>query len=104
MLSNHLLEMATTSDFTSKSFSIANKNLKLNTKDDMAAILEDLSSQLDVEDVHFGGNTIGVEAALALSESLRKLKSLRVSNTLYLPSISRQVYRSLTSVISLPVD
>ncbi|TIA85543.1 hypothetical protein E3P99_03965 [Wallemia hederae] len=72
--------MATTSDFTSKSFSIANKNLKLNTKDDMAAILEDLSKQLDVEDVHFGGNTIGVEAALALSESLRKLKSLRIAD------------------------
>ncbi|TIA95485.1 hypothetical protein E3P94_03690 [Wallemia ichthyophaga] len=72
--------MATTSEFTSKSFSVANKNLKLNSKDDIDPILKDLNKQLDVEDVHFSGNTIGVEAALALSETLKKLKSLRIAD------------------------
>lgn len=77
--------MATTSEFTSKSFSVANKNLKLNSKDDIDPILKDLNKQLDVEDVHFSGNTIGVEAALALSETLKKLKSLRVCSLAIAP-------------------
>ena len=71
--------MATTSSYTSKSFSITNKNLKLNSKEDIDGILSDLKNNIDVEDIHFSGNTIGVEAAQALAVTLKSLKNLKVS-------------------------
>lgn len=71
--------MATTSSYTSKSFSITNKNLKLNSKEDIDGILSDLKNNIDVEDIHFSGNTIGVEAAQALAVTLKCLKNLKVS-------------------------
>lgn len=37
----------------------------------------------DVEEVHFGGNTLGVEASEALAEVLANLKSLKVRKRLH---------------------
>ena len=60
-------------------FSIHGQGLKLNTRADIEPHLKKLKEMKDVEEVHFGGNTLGVEASEALAEVLVGLKSLKVS-------------------------
>ena len=78
-ISIHLV-CITTLEMTDQSriFSIAGRGLKLNTKADIEPHLQALRSIKEVEEVHFGGNTLGVEACEALSEVLVDLKSLKV--------------------------
>ena len=67
---------------SSHSFSIHGKGLKLNTRADIDPYLKQLREMKDVEEVHFGGNTLGVEAAEALAEVLPELESLKVRDWL----------------------
>ena len=62
-----------------RSFSIHGQGLKLNSRADIEPHLKVLREMKDVEEVHFGGNTLGVEASEALAEVLSDLKSLKVS-------------------------
>jgi Ran GTPase-activating protein 1 len=66
---------------SSKVFSILGKNLKANTKADLEPYISELASLEDVEEVHFGGNSLGVEACQAIAEILKSKKSLKVSYT-----------------------
>lgn len=61
-----------------RSFSIHGQGLKLNTRADIEPHLKALRETKDVEEVHFGGNTLGVEASEALAEVLKDLKLLKV--------------------------
>lgn len=63
---------------TSRSFSLHGQGLKLNTRADIEPHLKVLREMKDVEEVHFGGNTLGVEASEALAEVLATLQSLKV--------------------------
>ena len=65
-----------------KIFSIDGKGLKLDTREDIAPILKDVNPEV-IEEIHFGGNTIGVEASLALAEFLTKTKSLKVHQHMF---------------------
>lgn len=56
------------------SYSIAGKQLKLNTEEDVDFIAKDLESQSTITKLDFSGNTIGVEAANAISKILIKYK------------------------------
>jgi len=60
-----------------KIFSLHGKGLKLNTRADIEAHLKDVDPSI-LEEVHFGGNTIGVDASLALAEFLQKATALKV--------------------------
>lgn len=60
------------------SFSIIGRNLKLDSTDDINPILEEMDKIEELREVHFGGNTIGVEAAQALAAALEKKKQLKV--------------------------
>ena len=62
----------------SRVFSIRGQGLKLDTKADIEPHLKTLRGMKDVEEVHFSGNTLGVEASEALAEVLKDLKSLKV--------------------------
>ena len=62
-----------------RSFSIVGKNLKLNSAEDIQHVLDDLDKVDGVEEVHFGGNTLGVEACRALAKNLSSKKTLKVS-------------------------
>lgn len=63
---------------SSKVFSIHGKGLKLDTKADIQPHLDQLKSIVDVEEVHLGGNTFGVEACEGLAEVLKGSKTLKV--------------------------
>ncbi|KAF8882048.1 hypothetical protein CPB84DRAFT_1817183 [Gymnopilus junonius] len=62
-----------------KILSLQGKGLKLDTKADIEPYLKDVDPAV-LEEIHFGGNTIGVDASLALSEFLAKAQALKVAN------------------------
>jgi len=66
--------MASTS---TKVFSLQGKSLKLDSRSDIESHLIDVDPAV-VEEIHLGGNTIGVEAAKALAEFLEKTTILKV--------------------------
>jgi Ran GTPase-activating protein 1 len=59
-------------------FSLEGKGLKLNTRADLEPWLANVDPT-KIEEIHFGGNTIGVDASLALAEFLAKTTILKVS-------------------------
>jgi len=61
-------------------FSLHGKGLKLDTRADIEPLLKDFDPSV-VEEIHFGGNTIGVDAAEALAEFLAKATSIKVRDT-----------------------
>ncbi|PWN46630.1 putative ran GTPase activating protein 1 [Violaceomyces palustris] len=63
-----------------KSFSIVGQNLKLDTKADIQPHLDALDQIQDLEEVHFGGNTLGVEACQALADVLRTKPTLKIAD------------------------
>ncbi|KAF9778712.1 hypothetical protein BJ322DRAFT_1014467 [Thelephora terrestris] len=68
--------MASTS---TKVFSLQGKSLKLDSRSDIEPHLENVDPAV-VEEIHLGGNTIGVEAAKALAEFLEKTTVLKVAD------------------------
>lgn len=60
-----------------KVFSIKGKGLKLDSRADIAEQLGNVNAAI-IEEVHFGGNTIGVDAALELADFLEMAKCLKV--------------------------
>ncbi|KAH9924310.1 RNI-like protein [Epithele typhae] len=63
----------------STTFSLLGQGLKLNTRADIEPHLAKFDPT-SIEEIHFGGNTVGVEAAEALAEFLAKTTKLRVAN------------------------
>ncbi|TXT13550.1 hypothetical protein VHUM_00917 [Vanrija humicola] len=61
-----------------KVFSILGKNIKANSKADLEPYLTELAELADVEEVHFGGNSLGVEACEAIAEVLKGKTSLKI--------------------------
>jgi len=61
-------------------FSLLGQTLKLETRADVDKHFKDFDVD-NVEEIIMGGNTIGVEASLALAERLQKAKKLKVSIT-----------------------
>lgn len=60
-----------------KIFTIHGKSLKLNTRADIEPHLKDVDPTL-IEEIHFGGNTLGVDASTALAEFLSKATNIKV--------------------------
>jgi Ran GTPase-activating protein 1 len=62
-------------------YSLHGKGLKLNTRADIQPYLHEIDPEV-LEEIHLGGNTIGVEAAQALAEVIQKSSKLRVRRSL----------------------
>ena len=56
---------------SSRVFSILGKNLKANTTAELEPYLTQLKELDGVEEVHLGGNSLGVEACEAIAEVLK---------------------------------
>lgn len=52
--------------------------MKANSANDLEPYLSELKGMEDVEQVHFGANSLGVEACQAIAEVLKTKKSLKV--------------------------
>nr|CDI54925.1 probable ran GTPase activating protein 1 [Melanopsichium pennsylvanicum 4] len=64
----------------SKVFSLVGQGLKLDTKADIQPHLDKLQRIADLEEIHLGGNTLGVEACQALADVLMNKKGLKVAD------------------------
>ncbi|KAI0297694.1 hypothetical protein BC826DRAFT_1090832 [Russula brevipes] len=62
-------------------YSIEGLGLKLNTREDIAPYLHQIEPNItQLEEIHLCGNTLGVGAAQALAEVLRKASAIRVAD------------------------
>ena len=61
-------------------FDLVGKNLKLDTKEDIAPYLSELEKVEPLTEIHLGGNTLGVGACQALAEVLKTKTSLKVAD------------------------
>lgn len=61
-----------------KLYSLVGKQLKLDDADAVRPYLDQLAQLPDVEEVRFGGNTLGVQACEAIAKELESKRSLRV--------------------------
>jgi len=59
--------------------SLQGKGLKLDTRADIEPWLKDVDPAT-IEEIHFGGNTIGVDASSALADFLKAAHKLKVRN------------------------
>jgi len=60
-------------------YSIEGLSLRLNTREDIAPYLHQIEPNItQLEEIHLCGNTLGVGAAQALAEVLRKASAIRV--------------------------
>ncbi|SPO29010.1 probable ran GTPase activating protein 1 [Ustilago trichophora] len=64
----------------SKVFSLVGQGLKLDTKADIQPHLDKLEQITDLEEIHLGGNTLGVEACQALADILKNKTTLKVAD------------------------
>ena len=62
---------------TAKVFSLQGKGLKLDTRADIEPYLHGVDTT-KIEEIHLGGNTLGVDAAEALAEFLKRTQVLKV--------------------------
>ncbi|KAF9011273.1 hypothetical protein BDQ17DRAFT_1510985 [Cyathus striatus] len=95
--------MASTSSPTN--FSLHGKGLKLNTRADIEPYLKDVDPTI-IEEIHFGGNTIGVEAAEALAEFLAKTQVLKVADfaDIFTGRLISEIPQALTSICNALID
>lgn len=82
-------------------FSIEGKGLKLNTAEDVQPFVDTILQMDDLQEIRMSGNTIGVEAGMALASALQSRKNIKVS-----PSITSFVFtcESLPFVHAIATD
>jgi Ran GTPase-activating protein 1 len=62
-------------------FDLRGKGLKLETEDDFNKLITGLDPAI-IEEVHLGGNTIGVDAAKALATFLSKANKIKAGHVI----------------------
>jgi len=60
-------------------YSLEGKNLKLTSREDIEQYIKEINEIEDLQEIHLGGNTLGVGACQALGDVLKTKKNLRVS-------------------------
>ncbi|KAG8955431.1 hypothetical protein FRC04_008782 [Tulasnella sp. 424] len=65
---------------TGRLYSIHGKGLKLNTASDIQPYLDQMKAVEGLEEIRFGGNTLGIEACVALGEALKGNKTLKIAD------------------------
>jgi Ran GTPase-activating protein 1 len=79
------------SAINNKQFSILGKNIKAQSRADLEPYISELEKFTDVEEVHFGGNSLGVEACQAIAEALKDKKNLKVRRLYVLSAIEESL-------------
>jgi Ran GTPase-activating protein 1 len=61
-----------------KSFSIHGKGLRIDTKEEIVPLIQQMRAIPGLEEIHLGGNTFGTEACIVLAEELKRIDTLKV--------------------------
>ncbi|CAE6436238.1 unnamed protein product [Rhizoctonia solani] len=64
----------------SRVFTIHGKSLTLSTREDIEPYIKQMREIKDLEEVHFGGNTLGVEACKAIAEVLKEVDTIKIAD------------------------
>ncbi|CAE6483940.1 hypothetical protein ACGC1H_006792 [Rhizoctonia solani] len=64
----------------SRVFTIHGKGLTLSTREDIEPYIKQMREIKDLEEVHFGGNTLGVEACKAIAEVLKEVDTIKIAD------------------------
>ncbi|CUM64719.1 uncharacterized protein PRCAT00002329001 [Priceomyces carsonii] len=83
---------------SSNTYSIAGKQLKFNAEDDIKPYLEDLGNRKELKKLDFSGNTLGIEASKALSETILQHKDTLVEvdfSDIYTGRLNTEIPKSL---------
>ncbi|KAJ7643946.1 hypothetical protein FB45DRAFT_736637 [Roridomyces roridus] len=80
-------------------FSLEGKGLKLDTRADLEPWLANVDPT-KIEEIHFGGNTIGVDASLALAEFLQKTTVLKIADfaDIFTGRLISEIPQALTAI------
>jgi hypothetical protein len=60
-------------------YSLEGRNLKLTSREDIEPYIKEINAIEDLQEIHLGGNTLGVGACQALGETLKTKNNLKVS-------------------------
>ncbi|KAA1469662.1 RNI-like protein [Dentipellis sp. KUC8613] len=85
--------------------SLHGKGLKLDSRQDIEPHLRD-SDPAKLEEIHFGGNTIGVEASQALAEFLQKATALKVADfaDIFTGRLISEIPQALSAICDALID
>ncbi|KAJ5116353.1 Ran GTPase-activating protein 1 [Penicillium angulare] len=85
-----------------KIFSLDGKSLKLDTAKDIEAHIKPLTESIDYTEVHFGGNTLGVEASERLAAVLATQKSLELVDLadIFTSRLLDEIPKALTALLN----
>ncbi|RXK38536.1 ran GTPase-activating protein 1 [Tremella mesenterica] len=83
-------------------WSILGKNLKADTADQLEPYFSQLVEMKDVEEVHLGGNSLGVGACEALAEVFKQKKGLKIVNLadIFTGRLITEIPQSLSALCS----
>ncbi|KAG7088119.1 hypothetical protein E1B28_012144 [Marasmius oreades] len=86
-------------------FSLDGRGLKLDTRADMAQHLNSVDP-LKTEEIHLGGNTIGVDAALELADFLKKATNLKIADfaDIFTGRLITEIPAALTAICDSLID
>ncbi|GAA5865822.1 hypothetical protein JCM8547_005724 [Rhodosporidiobolus lusitaniae] len=93
---------------TSKLYSLVGKQLKLDDAQSIQPYLDEIDAIPDLEEVRFGGNTLGIGACEALAKTLESKKQLRIADfsDIFTGRLISEIPQSLralcTSLLTLP--
>ncbi|KAJ3893026.1 hypothetical protein GG344DRAFT_75382 [Lentinula edodes] len=88
-----------------KTFSVDGRGAKYNSREDIGSILDGVDPAL-IEEVHFGGNTIGVDASLALAEWLQKASNIKIADfaDIFTGRLISEIPQALTAICDALID
>ncbi|KAK1226161.1 Ran GAP Rna1 [Marasmius sp. AFHP31] len=86
-------------------FTLQGLGLKLDSRADMAQRLEGVDPT-KIEEIHMGGNTIGVDAALELAEFLKKATNIKVADfaDIFTGRLITEIPAALTAICDALID
>ncbi|KIK69715.1 hypothetical protein GYMLUDRAFT_34115 [Collybiopsis luxurians FD-317 M1] len=88
-----------------KIFSVAGRGSKFESREDITSLLDGIDPT-KIEEVHFGGNTIGVDASLALADWLQKASSIKVADfaDIFTGRLITEIPQALTAICDALID
>ncbi|CAA7262918.1 unnamed protein product [Cyclocybe aegerita] len=86
-------------------FSIQGSALRLDTRADIQPLLDAVDPEV-IDEIHFGGNTIGVDASLALAEFLARTKVLKVADfsDIFTGRLISEIPQALSAICDALID
>ncbi|KAF8756129.1 Leucine Rich repeat [Rhizoctonia solani] len=88
----------------SRVFTIHGKGLTLSTREEIEPYIKQMREIKDLEEVHFGGNTLGVEACQAIAEVLKEVDTLKACIADFHDIFTRRLISEIPQALSAICD